>query len=125
MLKDAAMRAKPTKYAQNNRHGIYGGTPFLMNAAADRCSAPKTANGMAKHRFPNATTLSRPLALDKSLLVAHKPINRSTIPAAVIETAVRENSKKRARMNGCTFINTLALGLYKGNSQEVVIWKLR
>src|SRR3974377_818661 len=93
MLNDAAIKAKPTKYAQNNRHGIYEGTASAMNLAPERCSAPKTAKGMAKHRFVNATTLSRPWARAKSLFAASSPITKITSPAPHIETAVRENSR--------------------------------
>src|SRR5260370_29777529 len=60
MLKDADSNAKPTKYAQNKRHGMYEGTLSMMNLAAERCSAPKTAKGMAKHKLLRATILSRP-----------------------------------------------------------------
>src|SRR5712691_6100517 len=61
MLKDADSNAKPTKYAQNKRHGMYEGTLSMMNLAAERCSAPKTAKGMAKHKLLRATILSRPV----------------------------------------------------------------
>src|SRR5229473_748924 len=79
MLKDAASNAKPTKYAQNKRHGMYEGTPSMMNLAPERCSAPNTAKGMAKHNLLKATILSRP-------------------PALHIETTLREISKNVARM---------------------------
>src|SRR6202166_2867183 len=101
MLKDAASKAKPTKYAQNNRHGIYGGTPSMMNLAPERCSAPKAANGMAKHKLLKTTTLSRPPARAISVFAAQRAIRKSRKPAAHIETAVRENSKKVARMIVC------------------------
>src|SRR5579862_1796025 len=92
MLNDAASSATPTKYAQNNFHGIYDGTPSMMNFAPERCSAPKTANGIAKHKWLSATTLSRPRAPATSLLAAHSPTSKSTTPAPHIETAVREIS---------------------------------
>jgi hypothetical protein len=50
MLIDAAISAKPTKYTQNIRHGMYDGTAPIMDLALEKCSAPKTANGMAKHK---------------------------------------------------------------------------
>src|ERR1700756_2976071 len=98
MLKDADSNATPTKYAQNKRHGIYEGTASMMNLAPERCSAPKTAKGMAKHRLLKTTTLSRPLACAISVFVAHSAIRKSRMPAQHIETAVRENSKNVARM---------------------------
>ena len=58
MLKDANSNAKPTKYAQNKRQGMYEGTPSMMNLAPERCSAPKTAKGMAKHKLLRTTILS-------------------------------------------------------------------
>src|SRR5579859_5080715 len=92
MLNDAANSATPTKYAQNNRHGMYEGTPSIMNFAPVRCSAPKTASGIAKHKLLSATTLSRPRADAISLFAAHTPTSSSTTPAPHIETAAREIS---------------------------------
>src|SRR5712691_9221615 len=101
MLKEADSNAKPTKYAQNKRHGMYEGTLSMMNLAAERCSAPKTAKGMAKHKLLKATILSSPLALAISLFAAHIATMKSKMPALHIETAVREISKKMARMVVC------------------------
>src|ERR1700733_7681993 len=98
MLKDVARNAKPTKYAINKRHGMYEGTPSIMPLAAERCSAPKTARGMAKHKLLKPTILSRPWARATSAFAAHSAIRKSRMPAAHIETAVRENSKNAARM---------------------------
>src|SRR5215470_7559727 len=75
-----------------------------MNAAADRCSAPKTASGTAKHKLLNATIWSRAGARARAVLAATNPITRAMRPAAHIETAVRENSRKVATITGCTFI---------------------
>ena len=55
MLKDANSNAKPTKYAQNKRHSMQEGTLSMMNLAPGRCSAPKTAKGMAKHKLLKTT----------------------------------------------------------------------
>src|SRR5579859_5150200 len=108
MLKAAASSAKPTKYAQNKCHGTYDGTPICMNFAAAKCSAPKTANGSAKHKLPNATTLSSPRASATSVLAANSAIRKSTTAAADIEPAVRENSKNMARMVECIEIQVYA-----------------
>src|ERR1700722_16795849 len=101
MLKDADNKAKPTKYAQNKRHGMYEGTPSMMNLAPERCSAPKTAKGMAKHKLLRTTILSRPPARVISLLVAHSATRKSRMPAPHIEAAVLEISKNMARMAVC------------------------
>src|ERR1700674_1143080 len=101
MLRDADSNANPTKYAQNKRHGIYEGTADMMNCAPERCSAPKTANGMAKHKLLKATILSRPPARAISVFADHSAIRKSRIPALHIETAVREMSKNAARMIEC------------------------
>jgi len=101
MLNDAASKAKPTKYAQNKCHGTNEGTACWMNCAAERCSAPKTANGMAKHKLPRATILSRPRAFVISVFAAHSAINRSTMLALPMENAVRENSKNARRVVEC------------------------
>src|ERR1700693_517379 len=101
MLKDADRHANPTKYAQNNRHGIYDGTLSMMNLAPERCSAPKTANGMAKHKLLKTTILSRPLAPATPVFAAHSAMRKSRRPAPHIETAVREISKNMARMVVC------------------------
>src|ERR1700741_4035048 len=98
MLKDADSKAAPTKYAQNKRHGMYGGTLSMMNLAPERCSAPKTANGMAKHKLLTATIFSRPRARAISVFAAHSAIRKSRMPAVHIETAVREISKNVAGM---------------------------
>src|ERR1700691_4704176 len=98
MLSAAANNAKPTKYAQNKRHGIYEGTPSMMNLAPERCSAPKTANGMAKHKLLKATILSRPPARAISIFEAHTATRRSTMAAPLIETTVRETSRNVARI---------------------------
>ena len=100
MLKDADSSAKPTKYAQNKRHGIYEGTADMMNRAPERCSAPKTAKGTAKHRLLRTTTLSRPRACAISVFAAHSAIRESRMPALHIEIAVRETSSN-VRMVEC------------------------
>src|ERR1700675_4056197 len=69
-----------------------------MNCAAERCSAPKTANGMAKHKLLKATTLSRPGALAMSVFAAHSAISKSTMLALPMENAVRENSNNARRI---------------------------
>src|SRR5690242_8817868 len=101
MLKDADSNAKPTKYAQNKRHGMYEGTASMMNLAPERCSAPKTAKGTAKHKLLKATILSRPPARAISLFAAHSATRKSTMPAPHIEAAVREISKNVARTVVC------------------------
>src|ERR1700741_4934740 len=101
MLKDADSNAKPTKYAQNKRHGMYEGTASMMNLAPDRCSAPKTAKGMAKHKLLKTTILSKPRARAISVLAAHQAIRNSRTAAPHIETAVRENSRNVASMVVC------------------------
>src|SRR6266481_3232177 len=101
MLKDADSSAKPTKYAQNNRHGIYEGTASMMNLAPERCSAPKTAKGMAKHKLLRTTILSRPAARAISVFAAHSATRKSRMPEVHIETGVREISKNVARMVVC------------------------
>src|SRR5579863_251295 len=98
MLKDADSKAKPTKYAQNKCHGTNEGTISMMNFAAARCSAPKTANGMAKHKLLKRTTLSRPLARATSVFAAHSAIRKSRMPAMHIEVGVREKARNMARM---------------------------
>src|SRR5580765_278971 len=98
MLTEADSSAKPTKYAQNKRHGTYEGTASMMNLAPERCSAPKTAKGIAKHKLLKATILSRPLAPAISLFAAHSATTKSRMPALHIATAVREISKNVARM---------------------------
>src|SRR5947207_1323023 len=97
MLNDAASNAMPTKYAQNKRHGMYEGTASMMNLAPERCSAPKTAKGIAKHKLPRATILPRPLARAISVFAAHIETRKSRMPALLIETAVREISKNMAK----------------------------
>src|SRR5208337_3576790 len=101
MLKDAASNAKPTKYAQNKRHGMYEGTPSMMDLAPERCSAPKTANGAAKHKLLKATILSRPRAWEISVFAAHEAIRKSKMPAPHIETGAGENSKNVERAIAC------------------------
>src|SRR5216683_7751068 len=101
MLKDADSSAKPTRYAQNNRHGIYRGTRGRTNPTSERCRAPKTAKGMAKHKLLRATILSRPRARAISALAAHRAIRKSRMPALHIASAVRENAKNAERMGVC------------------------
>ncbi len=80
---------------------MYEGTASMMNLASDRCSAPKTAKGMAKHKLLRTTILSRPPARRISVLAAHSATRKSRIPALHIETAVREISKNMAKMVVC------------------------
>src|SRR5579875_457269 len=112
MLNDAQSSAKPTKYAQNKRHGMYDGTASMMNLAPERCSAPKTANGMAKHKLLKATILSRALARAISVFAAQSAITKSTMPALHIETAVREISRNVARMVVCMWMSGVGFLLY-------------
>src|SRR6266478_10232035 len=124
MLKEAASSAKPTKYAQNKRHGMYEGTASMINPAPERCSAPKTAKGMAKHKLLKATILSRPPARAISLFAAHSATTKSRMPALHIETTVRESSKNVARMVVCMWMPSVswrALSVpYLG--QNLLLW---
>src|SRR6266700_8453640 len=104
MLKEADSNAKPTKYAQNKRHGMYEGTLSMKNLAPERCSAPKTAKGMAKHKLLKATILSRPPARAMSVFAAHSATRKSSMPALHIETTGREISKNVARMVVCMWM---------------------
>src|SRR5437660_12374339 len=104
MLKDADSNAMPTKYAQNKRHGMYEGTLSMMNFAPERCSAPKTAKGTAKHKLLKATILSRPPARAISVFAAHSATRKSRMPTLHIETAVREISRNVARMAVCMWM---------------------
>src|SRR5260370_14220993 len=104
MLKEADSNAKPTKYAQNKRHGMYEGTLSMMNLAPERCSAPKTAKGMAKDKLLKATILSRPPPRAISLFAAHSATRKSRMPAPHIETTGREISKNVARMVVCMWM---------------------
>src|ERR1700719_3245289 len=116
MLKHADSNAKPTKYAQNKRHGMYEGTTSMMNLAPERCSAPKTAKGIAKHKLLKATILPRPLAPAISSLAAHSATRKSRMPALHIATAVREISKKVARMFMCMWMPSVTRVLYLGQN---------
>src|ERR1700691_5124916 len=71
-----------------------------MNCAAERCSAPKTAKGRAKHKLLNTATLSRPRAGAMSVFTDHSAIRKSRIAAPDIEAGVRANSNI-ARMVKC------------------------
>src|ERR1700690_596035 len=104
MLKDAASSAKPTKYAQNNRHGMYLGTRGATKFTAETCRAPKTAKGTAKHKLLRATILSRPLARAISVFAAHSAIRETRMPAPHIETTVLEIPQKVARTVACMWI---------------------
>jgi len=86
---------------------MYEGTPSMMDLAPGRCSAPNTANGMAKHKLLRAMILSKPEARAISVLAAHSAINKSKRPAPHIETAVREVPRNVARMIMC--MSTLSL----------------
>src|SRR5262245_46239587 len=83
------------------RAGIYFGTRSWTKSGAKRCSAPKTANGGAKHTLAKATILSTPRAVAISFLAAHAPISRITAPAEHIPAAVRGLAKNMARTAGC------------------------
>ena len=69
----------------------------IRSFAAEICSAPNTAKGMAKHKLLKATILSRPRAFAKSALAAHSAIRKIRMPALHIEAGVREIAKKTAR----------------------------
>src|SRR5260370_3875530 len=104
MLKEAASNAKPTKYDQTNRHGMYEGTPRMMDFGPERGSGAKTANGMAKHKLLKTTILSGPPARAISVFAAHSATRKSRMPALHIETAGREISKNVARMVVCMWM---------------------
>src|SRR5215471_3625846 len=101
MLRDAAISAKPTKYAQNIRHGMYDGTRAARDRGLERCSAPKTANGTAKHKWVEATIFSMPRARAISFFAANSPIASSARPAPHIDKAVPENARNTSRIAGC------------------------
>src|SRR5271166_4418291 len=114
MLKDAASNAQPTKYVQNRGHGINLGTICIMPLAAEKCSAPNTARGMAKHKLLKTTILSRPRAREISAFAAHNATQKSTMLAPHIDTAVREISKNVARMVGYMWTPAQKSLLYQG-----------
>src|SRR5215510_9597341 len=89
MLNDAAVNAKPMKYTQNIRPGMYRGTMGRMNCGPKRCNAPKTASGTAKDKLLRAKILSRPRTSAISFLAAHAPIRKSAMPAAHMDVDVR------------------------------------
>src|ERR1700752_259582 len=105
MLNAATIRATPTKYIQNERHGMYGGTRPIMEFPRAKCSAPKTANGMAKHKLVRATIRSRPRARAISLRAAHRPITSTARPAMDIRNGGPEKSMKAARIVGIDLLN--------------------
>src|SRR5579864_356802 len=104
MLKDAESSAKPKKYPQNNRHGIYEGTMGTTNSTSERCKAPKTARGAAKHILLKATILSKPLARAISAFAAHSATRNSRMPAVHIETTVREIRRNAVRIVVCMWM---------------------
>src|SRR5216684_2870866 len=73
----------------------------MSSRGPKRCSAPKTASGMAKHKLLKATILSRPRAEAISLFAANTPIKKSAMPAEQVAATVGEVSKNVARMVGC------------------------
>src|SRR5689334_2894447 len=77
---------------------MYWGTRFMRARGMERCSAPNTASGMAKHKLVRATILSRPRALAMSFLAAHAPIKKRAMPAEHMATAGRERSENMKRM---------------------------
>src|SRR5579883_379885 len=101
MLSDAAIRARPTKYTQNIRNGIYDGTRASIDCGFERCSAPKTASGIAKHKGVKATILPMPRAWAIWFLAATVPIASSASPAADIDKAGLDKARKRARIVRC------------------------
>src|SRR5262249_44555726 len=101
----------PTKYSQNERHGMYDGT-MLIGMALERCSAPKAARGMAKQTWVRATTFWRPRAWARSPLAANRPITSSARQAADIQKGVIEPS------DDCS-VSTSACG---GPVREKTMW---
>src|SRR5580765_2229686 len=91
---------------------MYCGTMGRTNSAAERCRAPKTAKGMAKHKLLKATILSRPRARAISVFAAHSAIRKIRMPALHIDTGVREVSRNTARMVVCMSMLILTLGLF-------------
>src|SRR5215813_13589875 len=112
MLNDATISATPTKYIQNKRHGMYNGTRPIMEFPREKCSAPKTANGMAKHKLVRATIRLRPRARAISLLAANRPITSSTRPAADIHKAGLESSKNAASIAGMDLLIRTTARIY-------------
>src|ERR1700693_1440046 len=87
---------------------MYEGTASMMNIAPERCSAPKTAKGGAEHKLHKTSILPRPPARATSVFAAHSATRKSRMPAAHIETAVREISKNVARMVVCMWMLTVS-----------------
>src|SRR5215472_14698309 len=90
---------------------MYRGTRAIRDCASERCSAPKTASGMAKHKLLKAAILSRPRALAMSFLAAHRPIKKRAIPAEHMATATGI-WKNAARMAECIDLRVQSLGFY-------------
>src|SRR5215471_2102295 len=80
---------------------MYDGTRASRDCWLERCSAPNTANGMAKHKWVRATILSMPRARAISFFEADSPIASSARPAADIHNAAPEDARNTARTVGC------------------------
>src|SRR5438046_4184332 len=83
---------------------MYEGTLSMMKRAPERCSAPKTAKGMAKHKLVTAMILSRQAARAISVVAAHSATRKSRTPALHIETAGRGVPKSAARIVACMWM---------------------
>src|SRR5579863_2875855 len=90
----------------------------MMDFASERCSAPKTARGMAKHNLLKATILPRPRAFAMSVFTPHSAIRKSSTAAPDIETTVRENSRNAARVVECMVISRGRLVLQQGHAVD-------
>src|SRR5579859_4431114 len=74
---------------------------FRRSLSGEKCSVPKTANGVAKHTGARAATLSIPRACAISLIAAHRPITSTARPTRDIARTVPGNSRNTARSFGC------------------------
>src|SRR5712672_3571659 len=100
MLKDANSSANPTKYAQNKRHGMYEGTASMMNFAPERCSAPNTAKGTAKHKIAQRYDLVQP-AGPHDIALRSPQRNQEKYDAGAAHRNRRARDLKKYGENGC------------------------
>ena len=88
----------------------------MTRSTPARCSAPKTAKGMAKHKLLRATILSRPRArCDIGLRRPQRNQEKQDAGAAQSRPGAREIATNVARMIVCMWMSCVRRVLYLGH----------
>ena len=104
MLKDAASSAKPKKYAQNNRHGIYEGTMGMRNPSGREMQGAEDRQGGGETQIAQGYDLVEAAGL-RDIGLRGPQRNQEKQDAGAAHRNHRARDLKKCGENGCVHVD--------------------